>query len=140
MTMASSLVPDIADAVICHVDKVRPGCRYKIQHPARCLPLHPLMIDFSTLYPLLLGPLILVLVRKWKRPALPYPPGPKGYPILGNVLDLSMSVPIWESITSLSNSCGAPSSHRVCRTPEAVVPQKARICCIYEFWATIWSS
>jgi len=64
------------------------------------------MIDASVLYSLLLCVFILGLIRKWKRPALPYPPGPKGYPILGNVLDLRMSAPIWENITSLSNRHG----------------------------------
>ena len=64
------------------------------------------MIDISVFYSLLFGVFVLVLVRKWKRPTLPYPPGPKGYPILGNVLDLSMSVPIWESLTSLTSSYG----------------------------------
>ena len=60
----------------------------------------------SALYLPLFGLVILVIVRKWKRPSLPYPPGPKGYPILGNVLDLSMSVPIWESLASLAKIYG----------------------------------
>ena len=64
------------------------------------------MIDISLLYPLLFCVLILALVRKWKNPTLPYPPGPKGYPILGNVLDLTTSVPIWEDMTSLANRYG----------------------------------
>jgi len=64
------------------------------------------MIDASILYPLVFGALTLALVRKWKGPSMPYPPGPKGYPILGNVLDLTMSVPIWEGITSLANRYG----------------------------------
>ena len=68
------------------------------------------MIEISVLYPLLFCLLILALVRKWKRASLPYPPGPKGYPILGNVLDLTMAVPIWEDITSLTNSYGTFSS------------------------------
>ena len=64
------------------------------------------MIDISALYPLLFGAFIFALVRKRKRPASPYPPGPKGYPILGNVLDLPKNVPIWESLTSLKNRYG----------------------------------
>ena len=64
------------------------------------------MIDSSTLYLPIFGLAVLALVRKWRRPSLPYPPGPKGYPILGNALDLSMSVPIWESLTSLANLYG----------------------------------
>jgi len=64
------------------------------------------MIDIFALYPLLLGVLILALVRKRKRSTLPYPPGPKGYPILGNVLDLSLNVPIWESLMSLTSRYG----------------------------------
>lgn len=66
------------------------------------------MTDLSTLYPLPLGLLLFFLARRWRRPALPRPPGPKGYPIIGNVLDLNLSVPIWESITSLSNRYGTP--------------------------------
>jgi len=79
------------------------------------------MIDTSVLYLLLLCVSILVLARRWKRPALPYPPGPKGYPILGNILDLSMSVPIWENITSLSNRHGTLSSRSVHGDSEAVL-------------------
>jgi len=57
---------------------------------------------------------ILVLARrKWRKPTLPYPPGPKGYPILGNVLDLPQDVPIWESLTLLSNRHGTRPSHSV---------------------------
>ena len=64
------------------------------------------MIDISV-YPLVFGVLVLAIVRKWKRPgALPYPPGPKGYPILGNVFDLTTTVPIWEDTTSLANRYG----------------------------------
>jgi len=61
------------------------------------------MIDVPVLYLLLFCVSTLVLIREWKRATLPYPPGPKGYPLLGNVLDLPMGVPIWENITSLSN-------------------------------------
>ena len=61
------------------------------------------MIGIFALYPLLFGISILVLVRKRKRSTLPHPPGPKGYPILGNVLDLTKGVPLWEDITSLAN-------------------------------------
>ena len=64
------------------------------------------MIDISALYPLLFGAFVLLLVRKRKRPTLPYPPGPNGYPLLGNVLDLTISVPLWEDITSLANRYG----------------------------------
>ena len=65
------------------------------------------MIDvLSVLYSLLFGVSILALVRKRKRSSLPYPPGPKGYPILGNVPDLNTSVPLWEGITSLANHHG----------------------------------
>ena len=64
------------------------------------------MIDISILYLLLFGVLIFALVRKWKGPSLPYPPGPKGYPILGNVLDLTKGIPLWENVTSFANRYG----------------------------------
>ena len=61
------------------------------------------MLDTILLYTLPLCIFILALARKWRKHGLPYPPGPKGYPILGNVLDLPASIPIWESLTSLAN-------------------------------------
>jgi len=57
-------------------------------------------------YPLLLFIFILILAKKRKNPTLPYPPGPKSYPILGNALDLPMSVPVWESFVSLAKDHG----------------------------------
>jgi len=60
------------------------------------------MFDVPVLGLLLFGIAVLAL-RKWKKPTLSYPPGPKGYPILGNVLDLIQDVPIWETLTSLAN-------------------------------------
>jgi len=68
------------------------------------------MLNASVLYPLVLCTPILILVLNRKKPAVPYPPGPNGYPILGNVLDLPMSVPIWESFTSLAGIHGTPMS------------------------------
>jgi len=64
------------------------------------------MIDIFALYPLLFGVFILALIGKWKRPTIPHPPGPKGYPVLGNVLDLTKGVPLWEDVTSLANRYG----------------------------------
>jgi len=64
------------------------------------------MFDVSVFHLLLVCVFILVLVGKWRKSTLPYPPGPKGYPILGNVLDLPASVPIWESLMSLANRQG----------------------------------
>ena len=64
------------------------------------------MIDISALYPLLFGVFIFALVWKRKKSTLPYPPGPKGYPILGNVLDLTKGVPLWEDVASLANRYG----------------------------------
>ena len=64
------------------------------------------MIDTFALYPLLFGVFILAFFWKRKKSSLPYPPGPKGYPILGNVLDLTKGVPLWEDVTSLANRYG----------------------------------
>jgi len=70
------------------------------------------MFDASTIiYGLLLSIPVLILARRRKKPTLPYAPGPKGYPVLGNVLDLPMSIPIWENFVSLANKYGTPQ-HR----------------------------
>ena len=69
------------------------------------------MFDPSAIiYPLLLFITLFVLVGRRKKPALPYPPGPKGYPILGNVLDLPVNVPSWENFVSLANNHGTPNA------------------------------
>ena len=69
------------------------------------------MLDISVLYPVPLCALVFLLVRKWRKPTLQYPPSPKGYPIIGNVLDLPMNVPLWESFVSLANRQGRYRGH-----------------------------
>lgn len=46
----------------------------------------------------------LALIWKWLRGGtrLPFPPGPKGLPLLGNVLDVPRDVPIWQAFASIS--------------------------------------
>lgn len=64
------------------------------------------MPGVSVFYPLPVCILILLVVKKWKKPTYPHPPGPKGYPIIGNVMDLPTGAPIWESLTSLADRHG----------------------------------
>jgi hypothetical protein len=40
-------------------------------------------------------------LRRRSKSALPYPPGPKWYPFIGNVLDFPTSVPSWGGLTSM---------------------------------------
>jgi hypothetical protein len=40
------------------------------------------------------------------RSKLPFPPGPKGLPLLGNLLDVPRDVPIWRTFTSISQNYG----------------------------------
>jgi hypothetical protein len=49
----------------------------------------------------------LALIWRWRRSRRPsYPPGPKGYPLIGNVLDLPQNVPIWKTFMSLAKQYG----------------------------------
>ena len=45
----------------------------------------------------------LALALKWRsnRGRPPYPPGPKGYPLIGNILDLPKDIPVWQAFISL---------------------------------------
>lgn len=40
--------------------------------------------------------LLLQWLKKLSRPGLPLPPGPKGYPIIGNMLDIPKDLP-WKT-------------------------------------------
>jgi hypothetical protein len=48
----------------------------------------------------------LVLVAETVEGARPYPPGPKGYPLIGNLLDFPVGVPLWEGLTDVAKQHG----------------------------------
>ena len=66
--------------------------------------------------------IILVAVRRWRKHHLPYPPGPKGYPIIGNVFDVPRGVPIWKGFTSMAHKYGVYQlNNTTCRRVELIV-------------------
>ena len=66
---------------------------------------------------------------------MPYPPSPRGYPLIGNVLDLATGAPIWESLASLADREGTLSSYSIfCGNSEAVF-RKTRMSYTYGSWA-----
>jgi len=50
----------------------------------------------------------LALIWRWQknRSRPPYPPGPKGYPLIGNVLDVPQDVPVWKTFIDLAQKSG----------------------------------
>ena len=64
----------------------------------------------------------LVLAKRMTLRRLPYPPGPKGYPIIGNLLDFPRN-PVWEGLTKVAQAHGEPIRSRnwchltLCSTP-----------------------
>lgn len=46
-------------------------------------------------------------LRRRPKNTLPHPPGPKGYPLIGNVLDFPTGVPLWKGFTSMAKQHGA---------------------------------
>jgi hypothetical protein len=44
--------------------------------------------------------LILLSIRR-RNSKLPYPPGPKGYPLLGNVFDVPKDLSVWKAAMSM---------------------------------------
>ena len=69
------------------------------------------MAKVNVLYVLPVVALAAVVVYRklmgWRRSRrLPLPPGPKGYPIIGNVLDIPRGLPLWEGTLALGRQYG----------------------------------
>ncbi|KAF9786329.1 cytochrome P450 [Thelephora terrestris] len=56
------------------------------------------------------GVILALARRKWASIRLPYPPGPKGYPIIGNVLNFPEN-PIWEGLTKMAQEYNTDTLH-----------------------------
>ena len=83
-------------------DRWLPVCR-----TSPSLPLH--MINKEALLAAsLCAAVSLALIRKWQknRSRPPYPPGPKGYPLIGNVLDVPQDIPAWKTFITLAQNSG----------------------------------
>ena len=63
------------------------------------LPISPLGVAL-----LAAAALLLLVHRRRRNPRLPYPPGPKGYPVIGNVFDVPQDVPLWKAAVSMGES------------------------------------
>jgi hypothetical protein len=50
--------------------------------------------------------LLLLVYRRRRNSRLPYPPGPKGYPLVGNVFDVPQGVPLWKAAMSIGGDYG----------------------------------
>ena len=64
------------------------------------------MLEAYASYALAVSAIVLVAVHRWRKHKLPYPPGPKGYPIIGNVLDIPKGVSAGEGFTSMAHKYG----------------------------------
>ena len=63
-----------------------------------------------------IGPALVVVItmivlvaarKKWASRRPPYPPGPKGYPIIGNLFDFPTSKgPLWEGFARMAKEYG----------------------------------
>ena len=60
----------------------------------------------TLLLPAFIALLAWYLLQKRSKSALPYPPGPKGYPLIGNLLDFPLGVPLWEGLADLARQHG----------------------------------
>ena len=60
---------------------------------------------------------LLLAYRKRRNARFPYPPGPKGYPVIGNVFDIPQHVPLWKAAVPMGEICSERFAHtaRVCK-------------------------
>jgi len=75
--------------------------------PNRLFYLSSAMPGISVLYAfpvvILVASVVYERLKCWKRNrSFPLPPGPKGLPIVGNVLDIPRGIPLWEGTLALS--------------------------------------
>lgn len=66
--------------------------------------------------------LVLVLKWRWNRGKPPYPPGPKGYPLVGNILDVPQDIPTWQAFVPLARKFGKRSSRLFLENAQLKVP------------------
>ena len=72
----------------------------------------PTMINSSKILSYLVVPVgtavcLVVLaryIRSRGKSNLPYPPGPKGLPLIGNILDLPRDIPVWEALARMAKT------------------------------------
>ena len=51
-------------------------------------------------------------LRQRPKNALPYPPGPKAYPVIGNFSPFPAGIPLWEGLASVAKQYGRIWSSR----------------------------
>ena len=70
--------------------------------------------NISLVLPLLIAFPAWYWLRKRSKNTLPYPPGPRAYPLIGSVLGFPLNVPLWEGFSDLAKRYGmALPSHEL---------------------------